>query len=305
MKFTNGYWMTKPEYRINYATQCVRAEALEDTLRLLTACRPVKGRGDVLNGATLQVTLSAPRKNIIRVQVTHFAGEKDNGPHFETYSEKTQPVIQIGKDAAVFQNGDLTARALIQEGEWRLDFLNAEGEVLTSSGYHGMGRALLEEAGPCSLERHGISYMSDSLELAVGETVYGLGERFTAYVKNGQRVDMWNADGGTASELAYKNIPFYMTNCGYGVFVEDSSEVSFEVASEKVERVQFSVPGETLVYDVIYGGNPKATLDLYTALPRPKSKLQYESKQNGRFGARFLFLQHDEKAMSRHRSATR
>ena len=249
MKFTNGYWMTKPEYRINYATQCVRAEALENTLRLLTACRPVKGRGDVLNGATLQVTLSAPRKNIIRVQVTHFAGEKDNGPHFETYPEKTQPVIQIGKDAAVFQNGDLTARALIQEGEWRLDFLNAEGEVLTSSGYHGMGRALLEEAGPCSLERHGISYMSDSLELAVGETVYGLGERFTAYVKNGQRVDMWNADGGTASELAYKNIPFYMTNRGYGVFVEDSSEVSFEVASEKVERVQFSVPGETLDYD--------------------------------------------------------
>lgn len=266
MKFTNGYWMTKPEYRINYATQCVRAEALENTLRLLTACRPVKGRGDVLNGATLQVTLSAPRKNIIRVQVTHFAGEKDNGPHFETYPEKTQPVIQIEKDAAVFQNGDLTARALIQEGEWRLDFLNAEGEVLTSSGYHGMGRALLEEAGPCSLERHGISYMSDSLELAVGETVYGLGERFTAYVKNGQRVDMWNADGGTASELAYKNIPFYMTNHGYGVFVEDSSEVSFEVASEKVERVQFSVPGETLVYDVIYGGTPKATLDLYTAL---------------------------------------
>ena len=67
--------------------------------------------------------------------------------------------------------------------------------------------------------------MSDSLELAVGETVYGLGERFTAYVKNGQRVDMWNADGGTASELAYKNIPFYMTNRGYGVFVEDTADV--------------------------------------------------------------------------------
>ena len=47
MKFTNGYWMTKPEYRINYATQCVRAEALENTLRLLTACRPVKGQGEM------------------------------------------------------------------------------------------------------------------------------------------------------------------------------------------------------------------------------------------------------------------
>ena len=26
MKFTNGYWLTKPEYRMLYATQCVRAE---------------------------------------------------------------------------------------------------------------------------------------------------------------------------------------------------------------------------------------------------------------------------------------
>ena len=43
---------------------------------------------------------------------------------------------------------------------------------------------------------------------------------------------MWNGDGGTASELAYKNTPFYMTNRGYGVLVESSSDVSYEVASE-------------------------------------------------------------------------
>lgn len=80
--------------------------------------------------------------------------------------------------------------------------------------------------------------------LDVGECVYGLGERFAAYVKNGQSIDMWNADGGTASEQTYKNIPFYMTNRGYGVFVEDTSDVSFEVASEKVERVQFPPKGK-------------------------------------------------------------
>jgi alpha-D-xyloside xylohydrolase len=42
--------------------------------------------------------------------------------------------------------------------------------------------------------------------------------------------------------------------------------VSFEVASEKVERVQFSVPGEALTYYVIYGPHPKAVLERYTAL---------------------------------------
>ena len=30
------------------------------------------------------------------------------------------------------------------------------------------------------------------------------GERFTAFVKNGQVVDIWNEDGGTASQISYK-----------------------------------------------------------------------------------------------------
>ena len=34
------------------------------------------------------------------------------------------------------------------------------------------------------------------------------GERFTAFVKNGQVVETWNEDGGTSSQVAYKSIPF-------------------------------------------------------------------------------------------------
>jgi len=33
-----------------------------------------------------------------------------------------------------------------------------------------------------------------------------------------------------------------------------------------VERVQFSLPGEELTYDVIYGETPKEILNRYTAL---------------------------------------
>ena len=127
MKFTNGYWLTRPEFRMNYATQCVRAEEADRSLRLLAACRTVKGRGDVLNSAALRVVLSAPRENIIRIQITHFAGEADRGPHFEIFSEAVQPAIRIEKDAAFFQSGKLTASALIREGEWRLDFLAPDG----------------------------------------------------------------------------------------------------------------------------------------------------------------------------------
>ena len=257
MKFTNGYWLIRHNFQMQYATQAVRVEKRPDALHVLSACRPIHHRGDTLDGGTLDVTFTAPRENIIRVTVTHFAGKRDNAPHFETYEEPVNAVIEENDETVSFTSGKLTAR--VQKGEnWQVDYVAEDGRVLTSSAFRGMGRALDKDTGK--------TYMSDSLMLDVGECVYGLGERFAAYVKNGQSIDMWNADGGTASEQTYKNIPFYMTNRGYGVFVEDTSDVSFEVASEKVERVQFSAEGETIVYDVIYGGTPKAVLDGYTAL---------------------------------------
>ena len=265
MKFTQGYWMIKQNYVMSYATHAVRVNKTEKAMSVLSACRPIGHRGDILDGGALTVTFTAPRKNIIRVKVTHFAGTKVREPKFETYEEDYTPEIREDDQFAYFTSGDLTARVFKGHGSWRVDYMVGE-DIITTTGWRGMGRALAKDGTDVSLLPHGKSYMSDSLQLDVGECVYGLGERFGAYVKNGQTVDMWNADGGTASDLAYKNIPFYMTNRGYGVLVEDAGDVSFEVASEKVERVQFSHEGETLVYDIIWGGEPKNTLDLYTAL---------------------------------------
>ena len=112
----------------------------------------------------------------------------------------------------------------------------------------------------------GEPYIREQLGLRVDEYVYGLGERFGPLVKNGQVVDIWNADAGTSSEQAYKNVPFYLTNRGYGVFVNHPGPVSFEVGSEAVSRVQFSVAGQTLEYLIIYGPTPAEILRKYTGL---------------------------------------
>lgn len=107
--------------------------------------------------------------------------------------------------------------------------------------------------------------MLTEMDLGVNEKIYGLGERFGPLVKNGQTVDIWNEDGGTSSELAYKNIPFYMSK-GYGVFVNHPGKVSLEVQSERTTRVNISVPGEEIEYFVVYGPTPKDVLRRYTAL---------------------------------------
>ena len=110
------------------------------------------------------------------------------------------------------------------------------------------------------------SYVFERLDLGVGELVYGLGERFTAFTRNGQSVEIWNRDGGTSTEQAYKNIPFFLTNRGWGVLVNQPDRVSFEVGSEFVSKVGFSVEGESLSYFLIDGPTPKDVLDRYTRL---------------------------------------
>jgi len=255
MKFTDGYWQNKPGYLPHYASQVHELEINPDSITAFAPTKKIESRGDTLNLPLLTVHFSSPARNIIRVQVVHHKGGKKSWPEFALRcTEPYEPVTTSNQDYASLHSGDLSVR-IHKESSWNVEFCNGE-QILTSSNWHSLGFIDTPEG----------RYIHEQLNITVGECVYGLGERFTAFVKNGQTVDIWNEDGGTSSEQAYKNIPFYLTNRGYGVFVNHPECVSFEVASEKVERVQFSVPGETLDYFIIYGPMPKEVLERYTSL---------------------------------------
>ena len=255
MKFTDGYWQMRPGMTAHYAAQAYDVTVADDSLTVYAPIGPIRERGHTVNQPLLTVRYSSPMENMIRVEVVHHRGARTRQPEFVLRAEGS-PRLSISNDeqVATLTSGELEVRVHKGNG-WLVEY-TAEDNILTSSGWRAMGFVDTPDG----------RYIHEQLNLGVGECVYGLGERFTAFVKNGQMVDMWNQDGGTSSEQAYKNIPFYITNRGYGVFVNHPEQVSFEVASEKVERVQFSVPGERLEYFVIYGHSPKAVLERYTAL---------------------------------------
>ncbi len=255
MKFTDGYWLIREGVAAHYAAHAYNIVTEEDALTVTAPTRRINYRWETLNLPVLTVRFSSPMANVIRVQLYHHKGGVEKTPAFQLCSQPS-PEIHIDQDdqAATLTSGRLSVRVQ-KAGDWRVEFKDGE-RVITNSGWRGMGYVETPE-GP---------FIHDQLGLGVGECVYGLGERFTSFVKNGQVVDLWNEDGGTSSEIAYKNIPFYLTNRGYGVFINHPEKVSLEVASEKVERVQFSVPGQTLEYFVIYGPDPKDVLERYTAL---------------------------------------
>ncbi len=256
MKFTDGYWQFRPNVTPHFAVQVHDVATESDALTVYAATRRITHRGDTLDTGLITVRFASPLPDVIRVQLWHHKGQRPLPPHFTLNTQPNTPVqIQNEADFASLTSGRLTVR--INKGEnWRVDYLDGE-RLLTHSGWRGMGYVDVVGDG---------RFIHEQLGLSVGENVYGLGERFTPFVKNGQVVDLWNEDGGTSSEQAYKNVPFYLTNRGYGVFINHPERVSLEVASEKVERVQFSVPGERLDYCLINGPTPKEVLGRYTAL---------------------------------------
>ncbi|MBR6469066.1 MAG: alpha-xylosidase, partial [Lachnospiraceae bacterium] len=147
-----------------------------------------------------------------------------------------------------------------------------DGEVITKCGFRNLSYIIMDRElstmlpGDDYMKAAGNPHMVNELSISPGECVYGFGERFTPFVKNGQSIETWNEDGGTASQVTYKCVPFYMSNKGYGIFVDHTDNVSFEVGSEKVECVGFSVPGEELRYYFIYGPKPSDVMKGYTSL---------------------------------------
>ena len=109
-------------------------------------------------------------------------------------------------------------------------------------------------------------YIFTQTSLAVGESVHGLGERFGAFNKIGQSVSLWNADGGTSSDQAYKNVSFWLSSRGYGIFIDHAGKVDLEIGSERTTRVQTSIEGQRLKWYIIYGPTPKDVLRRYSIL---------------------------------------
>ncbi|GGL14402.1 alpha-xylosidase [Mangrovihabitans endophyticus] len=251
MKFTDGYWRKRDGLTVLHPVQLQDSVAGPDRLTVYATARRVQGRGDTLDAPVITITCTTPMPDVIRVTVAHFQGVRPRTPEFSLARAQVQPVV----DERSLTSGALTAR--FADGDaWDLGFF-ADGRRITGSGRKGIG--IVDGAD-------GSHYVHEQLDLDVGEAVYGLGERFGPLVKNGQSVDIWNADGGTSSEQAYKNVPFFVTNRGYGVLVDHPGRVSFEVGSEVVSRTQFSVAGQSMSYLVIYGPTPADVLRKYTAL---------------------------------------
>ena len=254
MRFTDGAWMVREGFNMHKACEVRFVKKDEDKLILTVPTYKIYGKGMTLGGVFLTLEITSPLDNVFKIRAYHHKGDKSLAPsYFETISSSVS--LDISEEGNTVTAVSADSSLVIDKENFSMK-LYRDGKLITASE----GGSLAYIGGSDG------NYMREQLSLRVGEHVYGLGERFGSFIRNGQSVDIVNKDGGTFSEQSYKNIPFYITDNDLGVFVDHSETVSFEVASENVSKVQFSVKGECLNYYMIAGSSMKDVLTSYTAI---------------------------------------
>ncbi len=265
MIFGNGCWLQKEGCSCFAPQEVYFTTITEDKVTILIPTYHVRTRGDVLGNINLTMEITSPADDVLRIRTYHYKGAVKDTPSFELCQKDDKKLdVSDSEDTLTIKSG--TMSMVIDKKQFSIRFLRGK-EVITTSTGRDLALMKTDWKGlaydPGDDEE---TYIRQMLSLSVDEKVYGMGERFTPFIKNGQRVDIRNEDGGTSTYQSYKNIPFYVTTRGYGVLVNHPEEVNFEVATEMVTRTQFSVKGSYLDYFIINGPSMKEVLTRYTDL---------------------------------------
>ncbi|KAF7304699.1 Glycoside hydrolase family 31 protein [Mycena kentingensis (nom. inval.)] len=286
MRFNDGFWLLKNGVKAYYGLQATKASEVDGGVELLVATRPIRHRGDTLGGPLISVRVSSPTDGVIGVKLDHFNTFIAPTPDIPLFPD-AQPIPNStispsDNGGYTLSSGGLTAeittnpytitfksptRTLTFAGPKHQAIFDVPSRWTTLSASNSSCLALDPSSNPVpSPAPEFVRYINSELNISPGELIYGFGEQFGAFVKNGQAIKVWNQDGGTSSEQAYKCMPFYITNRGYGVFINNPGEVEVEVGSEKVSRVGTSIAGSSLEYFIIYGEHPLDILERYTRM---------------------------------------
>ena len=246
MKFADGFWLNQRGYEVNYANQAFEIEPIENGFLVVATPYVVYNRSMMLGSANLEIAYTSTQENCIKVNITHHKGYVDNGPHYVLNEGNFKPQVTITDDEAVLVSGD--TKLVVSKQTWSVQYYYKD-KRLTGGGWRSTGvvfennfkkQARLQTQLDDRFWAHSdpkTTYIREQFDTSVGEYFYGFGEKFTTFAKNGQNVEIWNADGGTCSDQSYKSIPFFVSSRGYGVFVNSSDCVSYEVCSDRVSKV--------------------------------------------------------------------
>lgn len=99
------------------------------------------------------------------------------------------------------------------------------------------------------------------------EHFYGFGEKFSPLDKRGQSIPLWHANAtGNTWPQSYKNIPFFVSTRGYGLFINSAYPIHYHLGDRSHTRYSIHVQHDLLDYYFIYGPRIKDIVPRYTTI---------------------------------------
>ena len=108
-----------------------------------------------------------------------------------------------------------------------------------------------------------------SFRIKTGESFYGTGSRAIPIDRRGKRLYVYNqAQYGYSNNVPTLNlnIPFLVSNKGYGIFADNRYPMYIDIASSKQNILDISMEGGNFRYYIIGGKSYEKVLDNYTLL---------------------------------------
>lgn len=228
----------------------------------------VRLAGTTQTGEVVAISLTIVAPGVARVLIETEPGD----PQRITLARKEafQPVpvtLHETTGQITLKSGSISLQ--IELDPFHLAFCGPDGQVTLEQD-----RQTTDVTGTIAVLPCGLSLVDDrrvafhdSFVCEPDEHFYGLGEQFTEFDKRGQRVQMWSYDAyGAHTERAYKPVPFFVSSRGYGIFVDSTTCVHFDLGKGNHAALSLVVPDSALDYYVIVGPEPKTIISRYADL---------------------------------------
>lgn len=142
--------------------------------------------------------------------------------------------------------------------------------LATASQTDSRDRPVVPPTGFTESERGGwpltVTETGLSVRLPPSERPFGLGEQFGGVCHRGDRVEARvRQPNGTGSRETYFPVPVYLSDRGYGVFLDTTADATFDFGATAPATTRLAVADSTLTA-VVFRGDPATVLERYTEL---------------------------------------
>jgi alpha-D-xyloside xylohydrolase len=177
----------------------------------------------------------------------------------------TKAEVRTDSDRVVFDTAEATVEVALEP--FAIHIAGRDGEEICRVGGREKNHLNLWDSyntGICRTAVGGRPVAVECFALRPREAIYGLGEQFIGLDKVGQTIDLNMVEAtGTTTPRSYKNVPFFWSTRGYGIFFNHSSRMTCWIGSRCAPDVQVALEDDFLDYFVILG-DPKRILSRYT-----------------------------------------